>query len=173
MVNNWRLDQEGEDYGLLTMSPEKICRVDCKPKTKQPTNDANSPTILVPDAGAASDDSDMDEPIAGVSPVAVKLSESMADSAAAVSIHMGRYEEAGGDYKNLFSLLGLEMGASIISDTTAKSTSCCWKVIFTSYPYSYYGPFRGDKWFYTVLTCVSLAILRKFYKRQFVGVACE
>ena len=92
--------------------------------------------ILVPlsdDAGAASDDSDTDEPIAGVSPDAVKLSEAMADSAAAVSVHMGSYEEAGDDYKNLFSILGLEMGASMISDTTSESTSCCSKVILTSF----------------------------------------
>ena len=134
MVNNWRLDQEGEDYGLLTMSPEKIARLNCEPKTKQPTNDADGSMILVPlsdESGAASDDSDTDEPMPGLSPANVRLSEAMAASAAAVSIHMGSYEEAGDDYKNLFSLLGLEMGASMISDTTAESKSCCWKVILT------------------------------------------
>ena len=144
VVNNWRLDQEGEDYGLLTMSPEKIGRLDFEPKITQPMNDVNGSMALVPlndDVGATSDDSDADEPIPGLSPANVKLSEAMSASAAAVSIHMGSYEEAGDDYKNLFSLLGLEMGASVISDATAESTSCCWKVILTCYLHSCYDLF--------------------------------
>ena len=73
------------------------------------------------------------------------------------------------DYKNLFSPLGLEMGASMISHTTAKSTSSCWKVIFTSSDiYNNYGPFRGEQWLYTLFTSFGLSLCFTGYSANFI-----
>ena len=49
-------------------------------------------------------------------PGKIELSEAMATSAAALSYHMGKYEDSMEGLIRLYTILGLEMGATQISD---------------------------------------------------------
>ena len=49
-------------------------------------------------------------------PKDIKLSDAMATSAAAISNHMGKYDYSVQGMTRLHTLLGLEMGATVISD---------------------------------------------------------
>jgi len=49
-------------------------------------------------------------------PQDIKLSDAMATSAAALSTHMGKYDNSVEGLTRLHTILGLEMGATMISD---------------------------------------------------------
>lgn len=90
VVNQWKeSDKSEENYGLLTMSPKKIERLES-----------------------------IEESVGGLKPSDIKLSDAMATSAAALSQHMGKYESAGG-LSRFHTLLGLEMGTTMISDVAS------------------------------------------------------
>ena len=91
VVNRWKLSEESEEgYELLTMSSTGIVRLD---RTRGP------------------------DPFRGkLGPADIKLSDAMATSAAALSHHMGKYGNSVEGLTRFHTLLGLEMGATMISD---------------------------------------------------------
>ena len=93
VVNRWKESDEstGENYELLTMSSSGIECLD----TKKRKFDADK-----------------------LKPADIKLSDAMATSAAALSQHMGKYDSVEG-LTRFHTLLGLEMGATMISDYEA------------------------------------------------------
>lgn len=94
VVNRWRLSEESEEsYGLLTMSPTGIERLD----------HTQGPDPFEGSLGSAD----------------IKLSDAMATSAAALSQHMGKYDNSVEGLIRFHTLLGLEMGATMISDYRA------------------------------------------------------
>ena len=91
VVNRWKISHESEEkYELLTMSATGIERFDCDP------NENHFEGRLEPKD--------------------VMLSDAMATSAAALSSHMGKYDRSLEGLTRLHSILGLEMGATMISD---------------------------------------------------------
>ena len=106
VVNRWQRDEKSEEsYELLIMSPTGIERLDCKVN---------------------------EEPFKGkLEPQDVKLSDAMATSAAALSAHMGKYDKSVKGLTRLHTILGLEMGATMLSDIhSVKNESLPWKVCF-------------------------------------------
>lgn len=91
VVNRWKLSEKSEEsYELLTMSSTGIVRLD---RTRGP------------------------DPFQGkLGPADIKLSDAMATSAAALSQHMGKYDNSVEGLTRFHTLLGLEMGATMISD---------------------------------------------------------
>ena len=100
-VNRWkRNDGSDKNYEILTMSPSVIERLDLSPQERQFEGK--------------------------LEPKDVKLSDAMATSAAAISMHMGKYDEG---LTRFHTLLGLEMGARMISDIqSVKKESILWRV---------------------------------------------
>ena len=91
VVNSWKKNDESVDnYELLTMSPTVIERLDCGPQEGEFKGK--------------------------LEPKDVKLSDAMATSAAAISSHMGKYDTSVQGLTRFHTLLGLEMGATMISD---------------------------------------------------------
>ena len=94
VVNRWKKSDESVDnYELLTMSPTLIERLDSRPHEGEFQKQ--------------------------LEPKDVKLSDAMATSAAAISSHMGKYDTSVQGLTRLHTLLGLEMGARMISDIQA------------------------------------------------------
>lgn len=90
VVNRWKPSEKSdESYELLTMSSTEIDR-------------------LGPDPFKGS-----------LGPADIKLSDAMATSAAALSQHMGKYDNSVEGLTRFHTLLGFEMGASMISDYAA------------------------------------------------------
>lgn len=91
-VNDWCVgDSETErKYELLVMSPTVIERLDRRPGEEQFDNKLD--------------------------PQDIDLSTAMATSAAAVARHMGAYGQSAESFKKLQTVLGLGMGASMVSD---------------------------------------------------------
>ena len=90
VVNRWKNDEKDKkNYTLLTMSPTGIERFDQHGKRQFEGK---------------------------LEPKDIMLSEAMATSAAALSKHMGKYEESIEGLTRLYTILGLEMGAMQISD---------------------------------------------------------
>ena len=109
VVNRWRLSDESEEsYGLLTMSSTGIDRLD---RTQEP------------------------DPFMGrLGPADIKLSEAMATSGAALSQHMGKYDNTVEGVIRFYTLLGLEMGATMISDYRAvRHESIVFRVCYLIY----------------------------------------
>jgi len=105
VVNRWKENKESVDnYELLTISPTVIERLD----------------RTIP----------QEEQFEGkLEPKDVKLSDAMATSAAAISSHMGKYDTSVQGLTRFHTLLGLEMGARMISDIQAvKNETKLWKV---------------------------------------------
>ena len=100
-VNRWkRNDGSDKNYEILTMSPSVIERLDLRPQERQFEGK--------------------------LEPKDVKLSDAMATSAAAISMQMGKYDEG---LTRFHTLLGLEMGARMISDIqSVKKKSILWRV---------------------------------------------
>ncbi|XP_022799733.1 uncharacterized protein LOC111337653 [Stylophora pistillata] len=100
-VHEWAKNpSSGRDYALLTMSPTKIERLD------------RDPSIVNVFEGK-------------LDPRDVALDDAMATSAAAISGYFHSVE-----VKRLSTILGFEMGASMISDMKAiKRESCCKKLL--------------------------------------------
>ena len=106
VVNRWRISDEcEEEYELLTMSPTGIERFDRDPSKRQFEGK--------------------------LEPKDVMLSEAMATSAAARSTHMGKYDHSIEGLTRLHTILGLEMGATMVTDLKAmKNESMTLKVCF-------------------------------------------
>ena len=91
VVNSWKLNHEAkETYELLVMSPTRIERFDRDPNKSQFEG--------------------------RLDPEDVMLSDATATSAAALSTHMGRYDRSIGGLTRLHTILGLEMGAIMVTD---------------------------------------------------------
>ena len=91
VVNRWKKTESSQNsYELLTMSPTGIERMDRDPNKEQFEG--------------------------RLEPEDVKLSDAMATSAAALSTHMGKYDQTAEGLTRLHTILGLEMGATMISD---------------------------------------------------------
>ena len=89
-MNRWKNNKKDKtNYTLLTMSPTGIERFD--QHGKRPFDDKLEPADIM-------------------------LSEAMATSAAVLSSHMGKYEESIEGFTRLHTILGLDMGAMMISD---------------------------------------------------------
>ena len=91
VVNRWKKSDEcQEHYELFTMSPTVIERFDRDQRKEQFEG--------------------------RLDPEDVKLSDAMATSAAALSSHMGKYDHSIEGLTRLHTLLGFEMGATMMSD---------------------------------------------------------
>ena len=92
VVNRWKQSHECEKkYQLLIMSPSGIERIDRDPTKMQFEGK--------------------------LEPGDVKLSDAMATSAAAVSTRMGKYDYSIEGLARLHTIIGLQMGATMISDS--------------------------------------------------------
>ena len=99
VVNHWKQSSKCEEnYELLTMSPKGIELLDQDP------NEAKFQGKLEPKD--------------------VMLSDAMATSAAALSSHMGKYDRSLEGLSRLHSILGLEMGATMITDVKSLRKEC-------------------------------------------------
>ena len=101
VVNRWKNNEKDKtNYTLLTMSPSGIQRFDQSGKGQFEGK---------------------------LEPKDIMLSEAMATSAAALSKHMGKYEESIEGLTRLYTILGLEMGATKKSDKCATDIPavCC------------------------------------------------
>ena len=112
VVNRWRSHEGKKKYSLLIMSPSGIERLDRDPSKKQFEGK--------------------------LEPKDVMLSDAMATSAAALATRMGKYDHAIEGLSRLHTILGFQMGATMISDMKAVQTesmalnvSCLMK-IFTA-----------------------------------------
>ncbi|XP_078369689.1 uncharacterized protein LOC144653542 [Oculina patagonica] len=100
VVNRWKLSEESDEkYELLTMSSAGIERLGYNPPKQQ--SEGNPPKHQFSGKLEAAD---------------IKLSDAMATSAAALSNHMGKYDKSVEGLTRFHTLLGLEMGATMISD---------------------------------------------------------
>lgn len=105
VVNEWRVAESDAElhYELLIMSPTEIERLDRRPQEEQFEHKLD--------------------------PQDIDLSAAMATSAAAVARHMGAYEQSAESFKQLQTVLGLGMGAPMVSDVEAlKRENCCFRV---------------------------------------------
>ena len=103
VVNRWKNNEKDKtNYTLLTMSPSGIQRFD--------------------DYGKGQFKGKLE-------PEDIMLSEAMAISAAALSKHMGKYEESIEGLTRLHTILGLEMGSTKISDSRHRKQSCAFKKV--------------------------------------------
>ena len=105
VVNRWKKSDKCKDsYELLTMSPTGIERLDREPREKQFKGKLEPKDIM--------------------------LSDAMATSAAALSTHMGKYDRSIDGLTRLKTIVGLEMGAMMISDVQSlKKENVLTKVI--------------------------------------------
>ena len=104
VVNRWKNNEKDEtNYTLLTMSPSGIQSFD--------------------------EESGKGQFKGKLEPKDIKLSEAMAISAAALSKHMGKYEESIEGLTRLHTILGLEMGSTKISDSRHRKQSCVFKKV--------------------------------------------
>ena len=103
VVNRWKNNEKDKtNYTLLTMSPSGIQRFDQSGKGQFEGK---------------------------LEPEDIMLSEAMAISAAALSKHMGKYEESIEGLTRLHTILGLEMGSTKISDSRHRKQSCAFKKV--------------------------------------------
>ncbi|KAL9973415.1 hypothetical protein ACROYT_G019873 [Oculina patagonica] len=106
VVNEWRVAETDAElkYGLLVMSPTEIERLDRRPQEQQFED--------------------------RLDPHDIDLSAAMAISAAAVARHMGAYGQSVESFKQLQIVLGLSMGAPMVSDVEGlKRENCCMRVL--------------------------------------------
>ena len=90
VVNRWRSHEGKKKYSLLIMSPSGIERFDRDPSKKQFEGK--------------------------LEPEDVMLSDAMATSAAALATRMGKYDHAIEGLSRLHTILGFQMGATMISE---------------------------------------------------------
>ena len=89
-MNRWKNnDEDKNNYALLTMSPSGIERFGWREKNQFKGK---------------------------VEPKDIMLSEAMSISAATLSKHMGKYDDSIEGLTRLHTILGLDMGARMISD---------------------------------------------------------
>ena len=103
VVNRWKNDEKDKKhYALLTVSPSGIERFDqCGKRQFQ----------------------------GKLEPKDIMLSEAMAASAAALSRHMGKYEDSTEGLIRLQTILGLDMGATKISDARHREQCCTFQKV--------------------------------------------
>ena len=109
VVDGWRVCKSEPNYGLLTMTPTEIERIQlCE------QNNGGEPQ----------------NPFTGkLEPRDIKLSAAMAMSAAAVSPRKGAYEQTEQSSTHILTILGLEMGASMVYDLAyERNEHKCYKV---------------------------------------------
>ena len=106
VVNRWKMSHDcKEKYELLIMSPTGIERFDRDPNQKQFEGT--------------------------LEPEDVMLSDAMATSAAALSSHMGKYDQSITGLTRLYTILDLEMGANMVTNAKSlKQESLALKVCF-------------------------------------------
>ena len=106
VVNRWKISQDcKEEYEPLIMSPTGIERFDRDPNKKQFEG--------------------------RLKPEDVMLSDAMATSAAALSAHMGKYDQSITGLTRLHTILDLEMGATMVTNVKSlKEESMAFKVCF-------------------------------------------
>ena len=106
VVNRWKISHDcKEKYELLIMSPTGIERFD------RDTNKKQFEGRLEPED--------------------VMLSDAMATSAAALSTHMGKYDQSITGLTRLYTILDLEMGATMVTNVKSlKQESLALKVCF-------------------------------------------
>ena len=103
VVNRWKNDaRDKKNYALLTMSPAGIERFDQCGKRQFEGK---------------------------LEPKDIMLSEAMAISAAALSKHMGKYEESTEGLIRLQTILGLEMSTTKISDARHREQCCAFQTV--------------------------------------------
>ena len=112
VVNRWKNNEKDKtNYTLLTMSPSGIERFDQCGKRQFEGK---------------------------LEPKDIMLSEAMAASAAVLSKHMGKYEESTEGLIRLQTILGLDMGATKISDARHREQCCAFqKVTLWLTPFCY------------------------------------
>ena len=122
VVNGWRKYESEPKYGLLTMTPTEIERIQLCEQMSDEQNSAN-------------------DPFAGkLKPTNIKLSAAMAMSAAAVSPQMGAYEQTQQSITHILTILGLEMGASMVYDLAyERNEHQCLKVIKRLFKFTLFG----------------------------------
>ena len=113
VVNRWKSHEGKKKYSLLIMSPSEIERLDRNPSKKQFEGK--------------------------LEPEDVMLSDAMATSAAALATRMGKYDHAIEGLTRLHTILGFQMGATMISDmkavkdgSLALNASCLLKMFISS-----------------------------------------
>lgn len=101
VVNEWLVNKPDDQtkYELLIMSPTEVERLDRPEGTEQFENKLD--------------------------PADVDLSAAMATSAAAVARNMGAYDESVEGLKQLQTVLGLGLGASMVSDVESLKREHC------------------------------------------------
>ena len=109
VVNRWRSHEGKKKYSLLIMSPSGIEGLDRDPSKKQFEGK--------------------------LEPEDVMLSDALATSAAALATRMGKYDHAIEVLSRLHTILGFQMGATMISDmkgvkneSLALNASCLMKI---------------------------------------------
>ena len=103
VVNRWKNNEKDKKhYALLTVSPSGIERFDQCGKRQFEGK---------------------------LEPKDIMLSEAMAASAAALSKHMGKYEESTEGLIRLQTILGLDMGATKISDARHREQCCAFQKV--------------------------------------------
>ena len=109
VVNGWRQWESAPKYGLLTMTPTAIERIQLSEPLPDKQNGSNAPFT------------------GKLEPMDIKLSAAMAMSAAAVSPQMGAYEQTEQSITHILTILGLEMGASMVYDVSyeRREPTCC------------------------------------------------
>ena len=93
VVNDWRSHEGQKKYSLLIMLPSGIERLDRAPNKKQFEGKLESEDVM--------------------------LSDAVATSAAALATCMGKYDHAIEGLSRLHTILGFQMGATMISDMKA------------------------------------------------------
>ena len=103
VVNRWKNNEKDKKhYALLTVSPSGIERFDQCGKRQFEGK---------------------------LEPKDIMLSEAMAASAAALSKHMGKYEESTEGLIRLQTILGLEMGTTKISEERHREQCCAFQTV--------------------------------------------
>ena len=119
-IHSWKKDKDSDsDDDLLTMSPTTTERLDRDPSTVDPsTVDPSTvdPSTVDPSTADPStvDPSTVDPFKDKLRPRDIELSDAMATSAAAISRYDNNFEVL-----RLSTILGLEMGATVISNFEA------------------------------------------------------
>ena len=109
VVNGWRQWESAPKYGLLTMTPTEIERIQLSEPLPDEQNISSAPFT------------------GKLEPMDIKLSAAMAISAAALSPQMGAYEQTEQSITHILTILGLDMGASMVYDVAyeRREPTCC------------------------------------------------
>ena len=111
VVDGWQVCKSEPKYGLLTMTPTEIELCEPMPDEQSNGDEPNNPFT------------------GKLEPKDIKLSAAMAMSAAAVSPRKGAYEQTKQSSTHILTILGLEMGASMVYNLAyERNEHICYKV---------------------------------------------